>query len=166
MSMRRTDLFIQRPVLAIVVSVFILLIGLRAATTLPVRQFPKTVDTFIEVDTTYYGADADVIAGFITTPIENAIAQVNGIDNMSSTSINGSSSITVHLQLNQDPDKALTEIQTQVSSVKDQLPRESQSPVIHLQSAAAQSPTLIFAFRSTILSTEQITDYLTRVVAP
>ncbi len=164
--MRRTDLFIQRPVLAIVVSVFILLIGLRAATTLPVRQFPKTVDTFIEVDTTYYGADADVIAGFITTPIENAIAQVNGIDNMSSTSINGSSSITVHLQLNQDPDKALTEIQTQVSSVKDQLPRESQSPVIHLQSAAAQSPTLIFAFRSTILSTEQITDYLTRVVAP
>jgi multidrug efflux pump len=78
--MRRTDLFIQRPVLAIVVSVFILLLGLRASTTLPVRPFPRTVDANIDVQTAYYGADADVVAGFITTPLETAIAQVSGID--------------------------------------------------------------------------------------
>jgi len=163
--MRRTDLFIQRPVLAVVVSVFILLIGLRAETTLPVRQFPKTVDAFIEVDTTYYGADADVVAGFITTPLENAIAQVHGIDSMSSQSSNGSSQINIHLQLNQDPDKVLTEIQTQISSVHDQLPQQSQTPVIHVRTGS-QGNTLIYAFRSDIMSPEQITDYLTRVVAP
>jgi multidrug efflux pump len=165
MSMRRTDLFIQRPVLAIVVSVFILLVGLRAENALPVRQFPKTVDAFIEVDTTYYGADADVVAGFITTPLENAIAQVHGIDNMSSQSSNGSSQINIHLQLNEDPDKVLTEIQTQISSVHDQLPQQSQTPVVHVRTGN-QGNTLIYTFRSNIMSPEQITDYLTRVVAP
>jgi multidrug efflux pump len=163
--MRRTDIFIQRPVLAVVVSVFILLLGLRASTTLPVRQFPRTVDAFIEVDTTYYGADADVVAGFITTPLENAIAQVSGIDHMSSQSTNGSSTINIHLQLNQDPDKALAEIQTQISSVHDQLPPQSQTPVIHVRTGN-QGNTLIYAFRSDIMSAEELTDYLTRVVSP
>jgi multidrug efflux pump len=163
--MRVTDLFIQRPVLAVVVSVFILLIGLRAETTLPVRQFPKTVDAFIDISTTYYGADADVVAGFITTPLENAIAHVDGIDYMSSQSSNGSSDINVHLRLNQDPDRALTEIQTQISSVHDQLPQQSQTPVIRLRTGS-QGNTLIYAFRSTLMSPEQITDYLARVVSP
>ncbi len=163
--MRRTDLFIQKPVLAIVVSVFILLAGLRSEMSLPVRQFPKTVDSFIEVDTSYYGADADVVAGFITTPLENAIAQVNGIDYMTSQSSNGSSQINIKLRLNQDPDRALTEIQTQISSVHDQLPPQSQTPVIHLRTGQ-NGNTLIYAFSSDLMSPEQITDYLTRVVAP
>ena len=163
--MFRTDLFIQRPVLAVVISVSILLMGLRAETALPVRQFPKTVDAFIEIDTTYYGADADVVAGFITTPLENAIAHVDGIDSMSSQSSNGTSQINVHLRLNEDPDRALTEIQAQINSVHDQLPQQSQTPVIHVRTGN-QGNTLIYAFRSNIMSVEQITDYLTRVVSP
>jgi multidrug efflux pump len=165
MSMRRTDIFILRPVLAVVVSVFILLLGLRAAVTLPVRQYPKTVNANIEVDTTYYGADADVVAGFITTPLENAIAQVDGIDHMESQSSNGSSTINIYLRLNQDPARALGAIQTQIDSVHDQLPQQSQTPVIHLRTGG-QGNTLIYAFRSDIMSSEELTDYLTRVVSP
>jgi multidrug efflux pump len=163
--MRRTDIFIQRPVLAVVVSVFILLLGLRALSTLPVLQFPKTVQAFIEIDTTYYGADADVVAGFITTPLENAISQVEGIDHMSSQSSNGSSSIVVHLALNQDPNKAASAIETQIQSVHDQLPPQSQTPVIQVRTGN-NGNTLIYAFRSDIMSPEELTDYLTRVVGP
>ena len=163
--MRLTDLFILRPVLSIVVSVFILLLGLGSERILPVRQFPKTVNALIEVDTTYYGADANTMAGFITTPIENAISQVDGIDYLSSTSMTGSSTVTAHLRLNQDPDRVLTEIQTQLSAVHDQLPRDSQTPTVHLQTGG-QGGTLIMAFTSDIMSPAQITDYLTRVVQP
>jgi multidrug efflux pump len=163
--MRLTDRFILQPVLALVVSIFILLMGLRAEQALPVRQFPKTVNTQIEVDTTYYGADASVVAGFITTPLENAIAQIDGIDYLTSTSLTGSSSITAHLRLNQDPDRALTEIQSKINSVHDQLPPQSQTPTIHLQTGG-EGGTLIFAFSSHILTLEQITDYLTRVIQP
>jgi multidrug efflux pump len=163
--MRRTDLFIQRPVLAIVVSVFILLFGIRSGIDLPVRQFPKTVQAFIEIDTTYYGADADVVAGFITTPLENAIAQVDGIDRMSSTSQNSSSQINVYLRLNQDPNKAASAIQTQIDSVHDRLPPQSQTPVMHIRTGS-QGNTLIYAFRSKIMNAEELTDYLTRVVQP
>jgi multidrug efflux pump len=163
--MRLTDLFIRRPVLAVVVSVFVLLLGLRAEQTLPVRQFPRTVNAMIEVDTTYYGADADVVAGFITTPLENAIAHVDGIDYVTSQSQNGSSTIDAYLQLNHDPDQALTEIQAQVSAVHDQLPAQSQSPQIKLY-AGGQNGSLILAFHSAVLSPEQITDFLTRVAAP
>ena len=163
--MARTDLFIKKPVLAVVVSVFILLFGLRAEQTLPVRQFPKTVNARIVVDTSYYGADASVIAGFITTPIENAMARVDGIDLISSTSMTGSSEVSAKLRLNQDPDRALTEIQTQISAVHDQLPPQSQTPAIHL-STGGQGGTLIFAFHSKIMSNAEITDYLTRIVQP
>ena len=160
-----TDMFILKPVLAVVVSVFILLVGLRSEQSLPVRQFPRTVHAMIEVDTTYYGADANTVAGFITTPLENAIAQVDGIDYLSSTSMTSSSQVYVHLRLNQDPDRALTEIQTKISSVHDQLPRESQTPSIHLESSG-QGGTMILAFTSDIMTPEQITDYLARVVQP
>ncbi len=163
--MRLTDMFILRPVLAVVVSVFILLIGLRSEQALPVRQFPKTVNAMIEVDTTYYGADASTVAGFITTPIENAIAQVDGIDYLTSTSMNSSSSVMAHLRLNQDPDRALTEIQTQISSVHDQLPKESQTPSLRLETSG-QGGTMILAYTSDIMTPQQITDYLTRVVQP
>jgi multidrug efflux pump len=163
--MARTDMFIRKPVLAVVVSVFILLLGLRAEQTLPVRQYPKTVNANIEVDTNYYGADAAVIAGFITTPIENAMARVDGVDYLTSQSSTGTSSVTAHLRLNQDPDKALTEIQTQISAVHDQLPTQSRTPSITVQSGG-QGGTFIMTFRSQIMSEPQITDYLNRVVQP
>jgi multidrug efflux pump len=143
----------------------VLLLGLGAERNLPVRQFPRTVNAMIEVDTTYYGADADTVAGFITTPLENAISRVDGIDYITGSSQNTSSSINVYLQLNHDPDQALTEIQAQISAVHDQLPAQSQAPQIHLH-AGGQNGSLILAFHSTVLSPEQITDYLTRVAAP
>ena len=121
-AMNFTDIFIRRPVLATVVSLLILVLGLRAMGSLPVLQYPRTENAVVTVTTTYYGADPDVIAGFITTPLENAIAQANGIDYMSSTSASGVSTITVNLRLNYDADKALTEINTKVSSVLNQLP--------------------------------------------
>src|SRR3984957_8990285 len=112
-----TDIFIRRPVLATVVSLMILVLGLRAGFTLPVLQYPRTENAVVTVSTTYYGADPDVVAGFITTPLENAIAQANGIDYMTSTSQNGTSTITVNLRLNYHADKALTEIQTKIISI-------------------------------------------------
>src|SRR5580692_2030903 len=108
--MKFTDLFIRRPVLATVVSLMILVLGLRAVGALPVLQYPRTENAVVTVTTVFYGADPDVVAGFITTPLEQAIAQANGIDYMSSTSQTGASTITVYLRLNYDADKALTEI--------------------------------------------------------
>ncbi len=108
--MRFTDIFIKRPVLALVVSAFILVVGLRAMVSLPILQYPATQNAVVTVTTTYAGADSDIIAGFITTPLENAIAQANGIDYMTSTSQTGTSTITANLRLNYDSGKALTEI--------------------------------------------------------
>src|ERR1700757_42721 len=112
--MNFTEIFIRRPVLASVVSLMIFALGLRAIGSLPVLQYPRTQIAVVTVSTTYYGADPDVIAGFITTPLENAIAQANGIDYMTSSSTPGVSTITVNLRLNYDGDKALTEISTKV----------------------------------------------------
>ena len=113
--MQFTDIFIRRPVLASVVSLLILVLGLRAYAALPILQFPRTENAIVTVTTIYYGADPDVVAGFITTPLENAIAQANGIDYMTSISQNSVSTITVNLRLNYDADKALTEINTKIS---------------------------------------------------
>src|ERR1700728_364204 len=112
--MKFTDIFIYRPVLATVISLMILVLGLRAFMALPVIQYPRTENAVVTVTTTYYGADPDTIAGFITTPLENAIAQANGIDYMTSSSQTSVSTITVYLRLNYDADKALTEINTKV----------------------------------------------------
>src|ERR1700712_5468731 len=128
-----TDLFIRRPVLASVVSLMILVLGLRAAFSLPILQYPRTENAIVTVTTTYYGADPDVIAGFISTPLENAIAQANGIDYISSKSISSVRTITVNLRLNYDADKALTEINTKISSVLNQLPTGTQQPVLTVQ---------------------------------
>src|SRR5579862_7936476 len=126
--MRFTDIFIRRPVLASVVSLLIFVLGLRAYAVLPILQYPRTENAIVTVTTIYYGADPDVVAGFITTPLENAIAQANGIDYMSSTSINSTSTITVTLRLNYDADKALTEINTKIASVLNQLPTGTLQP--------------------------------------
>lgn len=163
--MRFTDLFIRRPVLSVVVSLFIVMVGLQSARELPVRQFPRTVHAEIQVETEYYGADAELVAGFITTPLEAAVAQVNGVDYVRGTSLNGASTVEAFLRLNRDPDKALAEIQAKVSAVHDQLPPQSQTPSIRLRTEG-QGNLLILAFQSDVLSLPQITDYLRRVVSP
>ncbi len=163
--MKFTDLFIRRPVLASVISLMILVLGLRAVFSLPVLQYPRTENAIITVSTTYYGADPDIVAGFITTPLENAIAQANGIDFMTSTSQNGTSTITVNLRLNYDPDKALSEIQTKISSVTNQLPPQSQQPVLSVK-VGQTIDAMYLGFGSSVLPSNKITDYLLRVVQP
>jgi multidrug efflux pump len=160
-----TDIFIRRPVLATVVNLMILALGLRAIGSLPILQYPRTENAVVTVTTTYYGADPDVIAGFITTPLENAIAQANGIDYMSSTSQSSVSTITVYLRLNYDPDKALTEINTKVNSVLNQLPTGSQQPILTVK-VGQTIDAMYLGFDSDVISRNKITDYLVRVVQP
>ena len=160
-----TDIFVRRPVLATVVSLMILVLGLRAVFSLPVLQYPRTENAIVTVTTTYYGADPDVVAGFITTPLELAIAQANGIDYMTSTSLSGVSTITVNLRLNYDSSKALVEIQTKVSSVLNQLPSGSQQPILTVK-VGQTIDAMYIGFSSDVLASNQITDYLVRVVQP
>ncbi len=163
--MNFTDIFIRRPVLATVVSLMILVLGLRSLSSLPVLQYPRTENAVVTVTTNFYGADPDVVAGFITTPLENAIAQANGIDDMTSTSTPGVSTITVNLRLNYDADKALTEISTKVSSVLNQLPPGSQQPVFAVK-IGQTIDAMYIGFSSDVLPANKITDYLIRVVQP
>jgi multidrug efflux pump len=163
---RFTDLFIRRPVIATVVNLLILLAGGQAVRSLSVRQYPKTDISVITVKTTYYGADAELVQGFITTPLEQAIAGVEGIDYMDSESSLGTSSINVHLKLNSDPDAAITLIQSKVSQVRNQLPPASQIPVIKITSPDTDFAAMYLSFSSNELDRNQITDYLTRIVQP
>jgi multidrug efflux pump len=163
--MKFTDIFIRRPVLASVVSLLILVIGLRAYTILPILQYPRTENAIVTVTTIYYGADPDVVAGFITTPLENAIAQANGIDYMSSVSQSGVSTISIYLRLNYDADKALTEINTKVNSVLNQLPTGTLQPTLNVK-IGQTIDAMYIGFNSDTLAPNQITDYLVRVVQP
>jgi multidrug efflux pump len=164
-SVSFTDIFIRRPVLAMVVSLMILVLGLKSMTSLPILQYPRTQNSVVTVTTTYYGADAAIVAGFITTPLENAIAQANGIDYMTSTSQSGTSTITVNLRLNYDSGKALTEINTKVNSVLNQLPSGVQQPVLTVK-VGQTIDAMYIGFSSDVLAPNQITDYLIRVVQP
>src|SRR5271163_2041980 len=163
--MNFTDIFIRRPVLASVISLLILVLGVRAYYALPVLQYPRTENAVVTVTTTYYGADPDVVAGFITTPLEIAIAQAYGIDYMSSTSQSSASTITIYLRLNYDADKALTEINTKINSVLNQLPTGTQQPVLTVK-IGQTIDAMYVGFNSDTLAPNQITDYLTRVVQP
>ncbi len=163
--MNFTDIFIRRPVLASVVSLAILVIGLRSFTSLQVLAYPKTENGIVTITTSYPGADPDSIAGFITTPIENAVAQANGIDYMTSTSQTGTSTITVNLRQNYDTSKAASEINIKVNSILNQLPSGSLQPTITVQ-VGQTIDAMYIAFRSEELAANQITDYLTRVVVP
>jgi len=163
--MNFTDIFVRKPVLATVLSLVILLLGLRSIASLSVRQFPKTTSATITVTTLYYGANADDVAGFITTPLENAIAQVQGIDYLTSNSQTGVSSINAVLKLNYDSHKALTEINTKVNSVLNQLPAQSQQPTLSL-STGDLTAAMYIAFFSKTQSIEQLKDYLERAVRP
>ncbi len=162
--MRLTDLFIRRPVLSCVVSVLVLVFGLRAEQALPVSQFPHTVSGTIEVQTFDYGADPATIAGFITTPLEGAIAQASGIDTLTSTSTTSLSDITVKLKLNEDPARALAEIQAYVTSVTSQLPQGTQASSITLSADVRE--VLDLSVYSDILPPAQVADYVHRLIAP
>jgi multidrug efflux pump len=164
--MKFTDLFIRRPVLAMVVNLLILIAGLQAVRSLSVRQYPRSDISLIQVTTVYVGANADLVRGFITTPLERVIASADGIDYMESTSAQSLSTIIVHLKLNYDTNAALTQIQAKVNQVKNDLPPESQVPVIDLQTADQQFAAMYIGFAAKDLDENQITDYLTRVVQP
>jgi multidrug efflux pump len=164
--MKFTDLFVKRPVLAIVVNLVILIAGLQAIRSLSVRQYPRSDIAVIEVTTTYVGANADLVRGFITTPLERVIASADGIDYMESSSAQGLSTIDVHLKLNYDTTAALTQIQAKIAQVRNDLPPDAQQPVIDLQTADNQFAAMYLGFSSKDLDQNQITDYLTRVVQP
>ena len=163
--MRFTDLFLRRPVLATVVNLIILVLGLRALFGLPVNQYPRTQNAVVTIATSYYGADAQTVAGFITQPLEAAIAQAQGIDYLSSNSLMGMSVITATLRLNYDASRALTEINTQVNSVRNQLPPEAQQPVLSVQ-VGQTVDAMYMGFYSTTLPTSNVTDFLLREVKP
>ncbi len=163
--MNFTDTFVNKPVLAIVVSLLILVLGLRALLDISVRQYPKTENAVVTVTTAYYGADAQTVAGFITQPLEQAIAQAQGIDYLSSSSSTGQSTITATLRLNYDANRALTQIQTQVTSVRNQLPPQAQQPVLNIQ-VGETIDAMYMGFRSDVLPSNSVTDYLARIVKP
>ncbi|MBD24333.1 MAG: multidrug efflux protein [Candidatus Marinimicrobia bacterium] len=160
-----TDIFVQRPVLAAVISLLILVLGIRSYVELPVREFPLTTNAVVTVNTTYYGADPDLIAGFITAPLEQAIAQADGIDYLTSSSRAGLSSISANLDLNHDPNAALNEINTLVNSVLNQLPPQAQRPIIRVTGGQLFAPVYIGLW-SDKLPLNQITDYVRRVIEP
>jgi len=160
-----TDIFIRRPVLASVVSLLILLLGMQALVKLPVRQYPELSNTTITITTTYPGANADLIKGFITTPIEQAVASAEGIDTLVSTSQQNTSTVTLNLRLNADADRAVADVLAKINQVTGVLPDEANDPVVVKQTG--QGTALMYlSFKSDVMTGSQITDYLTRVVQP
>lgn len=164
--MKFTDVFIKKPVLAIVVSLLILILGIQAGTNLTVRQYPRSDISVIIINTVYVGANAELVRGFITTPIERAIASAGGIDYIESQSAMGMSTVTAHLRLNYDPLKAMTEISAKVNQVRGDLPPEAEVPAIRIEAADSQFAAAYISFSSEILEQNQITDFLTRSIQP
>ena len=161
-----TDIFIRRPVLALVVSFVILIAGLQAISSLNVRQYPRSDIASVTVSTVYVGASAELVRGFITTPLERAIAAADGIDYLQSQSSQSRSTITARLKLNYDSNKALSEISSKVNQVRGDLPPEAEIPVINIESADSRFASCYLSFTSDILQANEITDYLNRIVQP
>ncbi len=161
-----TDLFVTRPVLAIVVNLVIIIAGLQAMFTLNVRQYPRSDNASVKITTVYVGAGADLVRGFITTPLERVIASADGIEYLESQSAQGLSTITARLKLNQDPTKALAEISSKVDQVRGDLPPEAEVPVLNIESADSQFASAYLSFASDVLEQNEITDYLVRAVQP
>ncbi len=159
------DVFIRRPVLASVVSLLILILGLRALTMLPVRQYPEMTNTVITVTVTYPGADAALMQGFITDPIQKAVATAKGIDYLTSSSAQSVSEIKAFIKLNEDPDAAMTEVTAKVAEVRALLPRGINDPVVQ-KSTGEGFAAMYLAFYSDRMDPQQITDYVSRVVQP
>jgi multidrug efflux pump len=164
--MKITDLFIRRPVLAIVVNLVIIIAGLQAIGWLSIRQYPRSDSAVIRVTTAYVGANADLVRGFVTTPLERVLASADGIDFMESASSQGLSTITLHLKLNYDTNAALTQVQAKVAQVRNDLPPEAEAPEIEMETADNQFASMYIGFGSSELDQNQISDYLTRVVQP
>jgi len=164
--MKFTDIFIRRPILALVVNLLIIIAGLQAVFSLSVRQYPRSDNAMVTVTTTYVGASADLVRGFITTPLERAIAGADGIDYIQSQSTQNLSTISVRLKLNYDPIKALSEISSKVDQVRGDLPPEAEVPIINVESADSQFASAYLSFTTPDLEQNQITDYLMRVVQP
>src|SRR5947209_7346125 len=162
--MKLTDLFVRRPVVATVVNLVILLAGFQALRSLNVRQYPHSDIAVVTIKTAYVGANADLVRGFVTTPLERVIASADGIDYIESQSAQGLSTISVHLKLNYNNNDALTQIQAKVAQVRNDLPPEAEAPVIELETADTQFASIYLGFSSADLDQNQITDYLTRVV--
>lgn len=161
-----TDLFIRRPVLAIVVNLVIVIAGVQAWRSLNIRQYPRSENAVVTVSTTYVGANAELVRGFVTTPLERAIASADGIDYVESKSLQNISIINARLKLNYNQTSALAEITSKVNQVRNDLPPEAEVPAISVQSADSQFASAYLSFSSDILSQAEITDYLTRVVQP
>lgn len=161
-----TDIFIKRPVLAIVVNLIILAVGWRAISSLPVRQYPRIESSSIVITTPYIGASSETVRGFITTPIERAVSAIDGIDYIESSSAAGFSTITVHLRLNHNSNDALAEISARLNQVRSELPAEAESPSIEIQRTDKPFATFYLSFQSTSLDLTQLTDYLAREVQP
>jgi multidrug efflux pump len=164
--MKITDIFIRRPVLAIVVNLIILIGGLQAIRTLNVRQYPKLESATVTVKTAYVGAASDLVRGFITTPLERSIAAADGIDYIESQSVQGLSTINVRLKLNFNAASALADITTRVNQVRADLPPEAEVPAIAIEPSDARIAAMYLSFGSNILADNQVTDYLIRVVQP
>ncbi|MBS2022491.1 MAG: efflux RND transporter permease subunit, partial [Deltaproteobacteria bacterium] len=164
--MKFTDLFIKRPVIAIVLNLLIIIAGLQAVKSLNVRQYPRSENAAIVVNTAYVGANAALVRGFITTPLERAIAAADGIDYIESTSAQSVSTITAHLRLNQNATQALAEISSKVDAVRRDLPPEAEIPILTINSVDSQFASAYLSFSSEFLKQNEITDYLVRVVQP
>lgn len=163
--MKFTDLFIKRPVLSLVISLLIFLFGIISINKMQIRQYPRMDNTVITITTSYPGADANLIAGFITTPLESAVASAEGIDYMTSSSIQGLSTITLTIKLNFDPQVAFTDVMSKVQQTINQLPKEAQQPVI-IKKSDASTALMYISLDSEEMTPQQITDYATRVVQP
>ena len=163
--MQFTDVFIDRPVLACVISLMILVLGVRSIEYLELRQYPKTEDTLITIRTSYPGADSELVKGFITTPLQQAVAEANGIDFIKATSRPGLSMIEAFMKLNYDSGDAVAEIQAKVASQRNVLPKEANDPVIDVQTGSRLA-LMYLAFHSETMTPTEMTDYLLRVVQP
>jgi multidrug efflux pump len=164
--MKFTDIFIQRPVLAVVVSLLIVIAGIQAISSLSIRQYPRSDNAVVTINTAYIGASAELVRGFITTPLERAVSGADGVEYVSSSSQQGLSTVSVRLELNYDPIKALSEISSKVNQVRGDLPPEAEIPVINVESADSTVASAYLSFTSDILEPNQVTDFIARVVQP
>src|SRR3989442_1384755 len=161
-----TDKFIRHPVLAVVVNLVIVLVGWRAITTLPVQQYPNIQSSSVLITTVYYGAGAETVRGFLTTPIERAVSAISGVDYVESTSRAGVSTITVHLKLNHNSTAALAEVTARLQQVRSELPAEAEPPVVEVQRADRPYASFYLSFTSSAREIPALTDWLTRHMQP
>lgn len=161
-----TDIFIRRPVFATCVNLILLFAGIWAIYSLNTRQYPKSDLAVVKVQTVYIGADAELVRGFVTTPLERAVASADGIDYLTSSSAQGMSTISAHLELNYDVNEALTQIRSKISQVSNDLPPEAEEPTVDVETSDNRFASMYLSFSSDSLQQNEITDYLIRVVQP